>query len=363
MSHPRRTTSLSLFLLIALLLLPACKPPATGETGDKETANLPTVEEGEQPKVAFVTNMVANFWRIAEVGANDAGNEFDAEVIVKMPPTEGRVLRQQEMVEELISMGVHGIAISPCDAENQTDLLNRAAKECWLITQDSDAPDSDRLCYVGMSNYDAGVMCGQLVKEALPEGGTVVIFVGTLSQENARLRRQGLIDEVLGREHDETRYDEPDAVLEGEKYTILATRTDSGNFLDAKAVVENELSIHPDVDCMVGLFEYNPPAILEAVKAAERIDDIAVIGFDENDATLQAIIDGECHGTIVQNPYEYGYKSIEILAALARGDESVLPEDGFVDIEARQITADNVEEFWAEKKRLVGEEEPAEAEE
>ena len=53
--------------------------------------------------------------------------------------------------------------------------------------------------YVGMDNYRAGRMAGALVKEALPEGGNVVIFIGRLEQDNSKRRRQGTIDEILDR--------------------------------------------------------------------------------------------------------------------------------------------------------------------
>jgi ribose transport system substrate-binding protein len=119
------------------------------------------------------------------------------------------------MIEDLISRGVQGIAVSPIDAKNQVALLNQAAEKTRLITHDSDAPDANRLVYIGMDNYLAGRMCGELVREALPQGGKVMLFIGRLEQDNARLRRQGVIDAVLGREPDSTRYDPPDTVLEG----------------------------------------------------------------------------------------------------------------------------------------------------
>ena len=105
---------------------------------------------------------------------------------------------------------------------------------------------------------------------------------------------------------------------------------------------------------MVGLFAYNPPQILEAVKEANKTDEIKIVGFDEEAPTLQGIIDGTIHGTTVQNPYEYGYKSVAILTALARGDKSVIPKSGFIDVPARNIRKDNVDEFWTELKRLTG---------
>jgi ribose transport system substrate-binding protein len=205
-----------------------------------------------------------------------------------------------------------------------------------------------------MSNYDAGRMCGELVREAIPGGGELMIFVGRIEQDNARLRRQGLIDELLQRTHDPTRFDEPGQVINGSGFTILGTRTDGFDFGKAKALAEDALTAHPNIRCMVGLFAYNPPNILEALRSAGKLGDVHVVAFDEDDATLQAIEDGNCFGTVVQNPYRYGYESVRILAALARGDQSVLPDGGFLDIPARKITNENVTEFRAELKSLLG---------
>ena len=65
-----------------------------------------------------------------------------------------------------------------------------------MITHDSDAPDSDRLFYLGTNNIEAGRMLGKLVKERMPEGGKIMIFVGKIDQLNAQQRRQGLIEEL-----------------------------------------------------------------------------------------------------------------------------------------------------------------------
>jgi ribose transport system substrate-binding protein len=46
----------------------------------------------------------------------------------------------------------------------------------------------------------------------------------------------------------------------------------------------------------------------------------------------------------------YGYKSVEVLAALARGDASVIPPSKFMDIPARQIRKDTVDAFWTDLK-------------
>lgn len=339
---------------ILLLVLACCTLPFCGCVRQGDSGAGPAAAEGKT-KVAYVTNGVASFWVIAEAGARQGGVEADVDVEVLMP-AEG-ISDQKRMIEDLITKGVDGIAVSPIDPANQTELLNAAAQQTNLITHDSDAPDSERLCYIGMDNYRAGRMCGELVKEAMPEGGKLAIFIGRLEQDNARRRRQGVIDEILDRSYDPGRFDPPAAEIEQGKWHLVGTYTDQFDRAQGKANVEDAMSLHPDLAGMVGLFAYNPPLMLEALKQADQLGKIKVIGFDEAPETLQGIQDGTVHGTIVQNPFEYGRRSVIVLAGLARGrslEELGIPEDGFLDIPARYIRRDNVDEFWAELKQNLG---------
>ncbi len=150
------------------------------------------------PRIAFVTNNVSDFWKIARAGVNKACAELGVVCEFHMPP-EGTPADQQRIVEALITKKISGMAISPNDAQNQIDMLNQAAAAMNVITQDSDAPASKRLCYVGTNNYKAGREAGKLIKEVLPDGGKLVLFVGRLDAQNARDRRQGIIDELSGK--------------------------------------------------------------------------------------------------------------------------------------------------------------------
>jgi ribose transport system substrate-binding protein len=315
-------------------------------------------EPAKKPKLAFVTNCVAEFWTVGTFGVEAAKKEFDVDAVVRMPPN-GTAEEQKRILEDLLAKGVQGIALSPKDPENMTALLDKVASKAVLITHDSDAPKSKRLAYVGMDNYDAGRMCGQLVKQALPNGGALVVLVGNLDQDNARRRRQGVIDELLDRSRDPKHFDKQDAVIKGDKYEIRATFTDQFDRQKAKAAAQDSLARWQDIAGMVGLFEYEPPLLLEAIKSANKLGKIAIVGFDENEATLQGIVDGHVHGTVVQNPYEYGRKSLEllrklVLAADDKARQALLPKDGFVDIPARQITKANVREFWDDLKLKTG---------
>ncbi|MEY3226998.1 MAG: D-ribose-binding periplasmic protein precursor [Planctomycetota bacterium] len=315
---------------------------------------------GRKMSVAFVTNQIADFWKISEAGCITAAKEFDMDVQVIMPP-EATAVVQKQKVEDAIAGGIQAIAISPLDADNQIEWLNSLAEKMPLITHDSDAPASERLVYIGMDNYAAGRACGEILKRAVPDGGQILICIGRLEQDNSRYRRQGVIDVLMGRDRtiqfykdNPSSFDPVEEELKGDKYTIVATLTDQGKPEVALQKAEDALVKYPDLKGMAGLFEYNPPACYQALKKAERLKQIALAGFDENDVTLQAIRDGECAGTVVQNPYEYGYQSVKVLKEILSGNQQVIPPSRYIDIAPRSITAENVDTYWEELKRLKG---------
>jgi len=311
-----------------------------------------TNSDEQKPRVAYVTNGIADFWSIADAGAKKGAEEFGADVQVLMPAN--GIGDQKQQIEDLISQGIDGLAVSPIDPVNQTELLNEVAENTILITHDSDAPESNRQVYIGMDNYLAGRMCGELVEEALPEGGEVMILVGRMEQDNARRRRQGVIDQLMGRPVNADNFDAPGEVIRNDKYVILDTLTDQFDRAKAKANAEDTLSRYPDVACMVGLFTYNPPLCLEALQQAGKLGQVKVVAFDEAEETLQGITDGSVYGTVVQNPFEYGRQSVRVLVELIEGNNEIIPENLFIDIPARQIRQDNVATYWSELNEQLG---------
>jgi ribose transport system substrate-binding protein len=328
-------------VVAALVIVPGCTSSKSADGG------------GETPDFAFITNGVADFWEHAQAGADKAAEDLKVDVSVIMPSS---ITDQTRKLEDLLVRGTDGIAISPIDPANQGEILNRAAAETNLITHDSDAPDSNRLVYIGMDNFDAGLLCGKTLRDALRDGGKVVIFVGRLDQDNAKRRRQGFIDGFIERTPDRERTDDAGKVLNSAdgKYSVVGTMTDQFDRARAKSNGEDALTRNPDLTAMVGLFEYNPPMILEALERSGKLGQVKVMAFDENDATLQGIKDGNVVATIVQNPYQYGYKSIEVLNQLHKGNKQVIPENKFIDIPARVIDSSNVDAFWNEIKDRLG---------
>src|SRR5690606_38808942 len=122
---------------------------------------------GDVPEFTFVTNGPAAFWNLSEAGCRQAETDFNVKVTFLRPKDN---VDQTRMLEDLISRGVDGVAVTAMDPENQTGMLNKLAGEMQLVIHDSDAPESDRKVYIGMDNYEAGWMAGDLVIEALPDG-------------------------------------------------------------------------------------------------------------------------------------------------------------------------------------------------
>ena len=144
--------------------------------------------------------------------------------------------------------------------------------------------------------------------------------------------------------------------------TPFASGSTPGLFITSRRTCEFGQDKKKELNAFIGLWAYNPPAMLEGVKGFEegsRLGKLALIGFDENEETLQGIKDGHVAGTVVQNPYKFGFESVKIMASLARGDESILKKynpdkNGRIWVPHRVITKKNVEEFHTELKRLKG---------
>jgi ribose transport system substrate-binding protein len=315
--------------------------------------------------IAYVTNGPYTFWTYAHAGCLTAEKELGVKVEFYKPPS-AQLEEQKRFIETMLAKGIKGIAISVIDPDNMTPFMNEVAAQVPLVMFDSDAPKSNRSAYIGMSNYAAGRMAGKAIKEQLPDGGKFVVFVGRLDAQNAVERRQGIIDELQGKPYADQYPGEMTPAgtdIQCDKWLLLDTRTDGGDESHAKANAEDSLVKYPDLDLMIGLWSYNTPAIITAVKDAGKFGKIKIIGFDEEEVVLQAIKDGNVAGTIVQNPYEYGRKSIEVLANLINKKDAGIPASKLVDVPARYIVKDvsqtqmspavTVDEFWSTIKKQL----------
>jgi ribose transport system substrate-binding protein len=288
--------------------------------------------------VAFITNAASDFWKIARKGCEKADTELaDVSVAFKTTNTGGTKEQDGHIRYAVESEGVDAIAISVIDPATQKQVINDAAKRSLIITQDSDAPDSDRALYLGADNLAAGRQAGELIKQALPQGGKIMVFVGKREVQNARERFEGLKES-----------------LQGSKVEIIDLLTDDADEGRARQNAYETLKKYPDIAGMVGLWSYNGPAILQALRPEGKAGQIKIVCFDDERATLAAIKEGTIFGTVAQQPFEYGYQSVQTAAKILRGDRSVIPANKTILIPTVVIQKNNVDEYSKKLNQLLG---------
>lgn len=326
---------LCVFLAFTLVIM-SCNQD-TGSPNTSSGNGNAVAPGGKGFKLAFVTNNASDYWTIARKGVEKADAEL-ADITVEFKlPGEGTAAEQKRVIDDLVSTGISGIAMSPVDPDNQTQLINDTAKKALVITQDSDAPNSDRALYIGTDNVAAGRQAGELVKEALPNGGKIMVFVGKSDARNAAERYQGLKE-----------------ALKDSKVEIMDIRTDDTDRARAKTNAADTLVKYADIAALVGLWSYNGPAILNAVKDANKVGQVKIICFDEEDGTLAGVKEGAIFATVVQQPYEFGYQSVKLMAQILKGDRSAIPANKQINVPTLVIKKDSVEEFTKKINRLRG---------
>ncbi len=294
---------------------------------------LLTGNAGAQDKkeLVFVVNGASDFWKLAEAGVRKAQSELPNYDLQFKYPEQAAAAVQQRLMDDLVAAGVDAIMVSAVDPKTSTEALNRIGRQVPLFTTDSDAPDSNRIAYIGSSNTDAGKQAGEIMLKAMPDGGKCMGFVGLPGADNARERIEGVRE-----------------VIKGSKVELVDVRGDDIDQTRAKRNVEDTLAANPEINCMVGFYSYNPPRIYEVLKEAGRLGDIKVIAFDEDPITLGGVREGTIAGTVVQQPYEWGYQGMKLMAKYLEGDKSGIPANKLIIVPTKIIDKDNVDAFEAE---------------
>lgn len=290
----------------------------------------------DKPQLAFVVNAASDFWKLAEAGVKKAQGELPNYELQFKYPAQGTAALQNALMDDLVAAGTDAIMISSADPKNSIDAFNRIAAQVPLFTTDSDAPASNRIAYLGSSNTAAGVQAGEEMVKALPNGGKCMGFVGFLGADNA-------IERIAGFKQ----------AIEGKGIELVDVRGDDVDFTKARTNVDDVLVANPEITCMVGFYSYNSPKIYEALQAAGKLGAITVVAFDEDPVTLGAVKEGSFVSTIVQQPFEWGYQGMKLMAAYLEGDKSGIPADGLIIVPTAIINKDNVDAFSADLKAKI----------
>jgi ribose transport system substrate-binding protein len=298
---------------------------------DNQRSKTTATPPQKKVRLAFIVHGEGPYWSIVRLGCDTAkrpAGNLDANLdLVFRSPHDRSAAGQQEIVTELIAQGVDGIAISPIDAEKQTEFLNSIPTNILLVCADSDAPKSRRLCYIGTDNIAAGTQAADLLKTALPQGGKVVLLGGSAGSQNVKERIEGIKQG-----------------LAGSNLQIVDVQGADGSNLTALKNAQDALAKYPDLAGMVALNNFVGPAVLQAVRGAGKAGQVKIVCFDEDNDILAGIAAGDIYGSIVQSPFKIGARTVSEMASYLRGEPNKLAT-GKLLTPSQVVTKDNLASF------------------
>lgn len=297
-------------------------------------AALTVARAADKPRVfALVPKTISvPFYNDVERGMNEEAKKVGVQAKFTGPPT-ADAAQQVQVLQDLVSQGVDGIAVAPMDADSVIGVVASARKKgIPVITFDSDSPKADRIAFVGTNNLGGGEEGGKAFQKLLPKGKFAII-TGGLAAANLNERIKGFREFV-----------------NGENYTEVPGSPFACNDDASKAIqiVQDVLTRHPDLN---GFFFSGgwplfgaPEAYIKAIgKHADDIKDhkFVVVSFDTLTEELKLLKAGYCNVLIGQRPYAMGVKSIDMLNDLV--DKKSIPP--VVDTGVDVVDSSNVDQF------------------
>lgn len=283
---------------------------------------------GEKTKTfAIVYPIVHPFFEPVTESAEAYAKEMGYKVITRAPEGVG-VNQQIEIMENLISMKVDGIAIVPTDPEALTPYINKAIDAgIPTICFESDVAESKRLAFLGTYNYNAGRHLGSVVGKELNGNGTMIIATGLPTQRSLNERIRGIQEELA------------------ENYPgvkILDIQTGQGDPNLTINVIETLIQSYPNFDVFTSIDATGGPAAVAIWKSRGwTADDHMIITFDNMEENIQGIRDGQVTSVVSQKQWLWGEMILKTLNNIIDG--KTVPES--TDTGTVEITSANVETY------------------
>ena len=311
---------------------------------------VPGLSNAQQKyKFALVPKAMNNpFFDLARDGCMQAMKELPNVECVYIGPAEHTESEQVQIVQDLITKGIDGIAVSSSNAAAMAVALKAAqAANIPVVTWDSDLLPQDqgeRAAFIGTHNYDIGVNLAKIAQGMKPKGGKICLQTGGASAANHNERLQGIRDTLGGRSNTQP----PGDPLKGENGWTevdgcpLITNDDSAT---AVQQLQDILGKYGDLDVYIttGAFtQWSDNAFRQAMdpyKDKLKSGQLVFVSADTLDMQMQQLKDGLSDGQVGQKPFDMGKLAMYRLLDLKNGKKLTDPEYTGLDV----CTKDNVD--------------------
>jgi rhamnose transport system substrate-binding protein len=290
--------SLLAFFCSALLLLNAgcSKAPdsSAGVSGKKLTIALMPKSKGN---AYFVS---------CKQGADEAAKELGVDLIFD-GPTEPDPAKQNEIIENWITLGVDVIAVACENSEGISTALRKARKKgIKVVTYDSDAAPDAREFFVNQATPEG--IGHTLMDEAARltgEEGEFAIITATLTAANMNAWRK----------HIEARLAE-----KYPKLKLVATKPSDDLKDKAQSEATALLSAYPNIKLLMAICSPAVPGCAEAVKQAGKAGTVKVMGLGLPGENRKYVKEDVTQSVILWKTVDLGYLTIHAAHAVGKGE-------------------------------------------
>lgn len=218
--------------------------------------------------------------------------------------------RELDAIEALVKEGIKGLAVTPSDSQAVCEVLDRVIeKGIPVVTVNSDAPRSRRMCFVGIDNSRGGRTAAGLARSMLPAGGKVLALSAHPNNHGHRARYVSFAEELSRIA--------PDIELLPLQHCF--NRDDYAYELTLRALEEN-----PNLDVIYVTAHGQHGACCAIEKAARHV---RVIAYDVTPQNCMDLAEGKIEFVIDQNAFVQGTQPIELLyRCLIYGEQPETPE-------------------------------------
>lgn len=337
-------------LLLALVFVLACFAGCTGNQNpsndpgnatpnqSSDAVDSPFTGHSDQTyyMVTFypTLSLWAPCWEGFQAAAKDLGVQAEL-----TGPSSLVVAEEVAAVEQAAAMNAAGIAVSPLEPNSFVDCINDTiAAGTPVLCFDSDSAESNRLMYIGTSNYAAGEAGAEELARQVGGKGDVILFT-MVGQLNHMERLQGAQDYLAA--------NYPDINV------VAVLSSDDGTSAGAAANFAAAMQTYPNVK---GVFSTVGTGTIGVAQTMTEFnyEGLVNIGFDTDPSILAKMDEGTCTGTIAQNYYVMGYNMLVYLYTYANKmvnpydnweENGIVPLPSNVDTGVTVVTMDNIDLF------------------
>ncbi len=276
-----------------------------------------------------------NFLTVLRNAMIAKGEEMGA--TLQLEDAQNEVGKQLNQIQNFVASGVDAIIVNPVDTDATIPMSKLAAEAGIPLVYVNREPVNlkklpEKQAYVGSLEIQAGNLQGQYACELFKKMGKteaqVVILMGDLSNQAARLRTKGAED-VFAK-------DDCNFIKVVEKQTGMWQRTLGSD------LVTNWLSAGLKIDGVMANNDEMAVGAAQALKnAGANFDEIVIAGVDGTIDAKAMIETGEIDHTVFQNAKGQGAGAVEAAVKFARGEKA--DQVNYIPFEL--ITPDNLAEF------------------